>query len=74
MGHKEPMNADDWQEAVDLAEFMLLIDSARLYGLVEVGQLGINADRCDQILKRGAKLGFRPAKAQELCKRFLVVG
>jgi hypothetical protein len=35
MKARDPETADEWQEAVDIAEFWLLIDSARQYGLVK---------------------------------------
>lgn len=33
----EPETAEEWQEAVDVAELYLLLESARQYGLIEGG-------------------------------------
>lgn len=33
MKPKDPRTPREWQEAVDLAEFWILLDSARQYGL-----------------------------------------
>lgn len=32
---RDPLTPEEWQEAADLAELMLHIDSARQYGLIE---------------------------------------
>lgn len=56
---KDPTTPAEWQEAVDLAEVLLLIDSARKYGLITGGP-GVDADRCDRLLAEGRRRGVRP--------------
>jgi helix-turn-helix protein len=55
-----PQTVDEWQAAVDGADFLLLIDSARQYGLIEGGPKA-NVDRCVEILTRGVDLGIFPS-------------
>lgn len=55
----DPQTPKEWQEAVDSANFLLMLDSARMYGLVEGGP-EIDEDRCEEILKRGKSLGYTP--------------
>jgi hypothetical protein len=57
----DPQTPEQWQIAVDLAEFYLLVDSARVYGLIETNQQ-INVDRCQEILDRGRAKGITPSK------------
>lgn len=61
----EPETAEEWQEAVNVAEFYLLLDSARQYGLIEGGPL-IDIERCEELLRRGRQKGFQPRPAGEL--------
>lgn len=65
---QDPTGSVQWQEAVDLADALLMLDSARAYGLVTGGP-AVNIERCDEILKRGHDLGFRPTK--DAIKRLL---
>ena len=50
----------EWQEAVDLANFYLLLDSCRQYGSVTGGPK-INVDRCVEIIQEGKKRGISPS-------------
>lgn len=59
MTPKEPKTNGEWQDAVNLAEAALHLDSARKYGLVTGGP-GVNVERCEEILKRGKALGILP--------------
>jgi hypothetical protein len=59
-GH-DPESPAEWQEAVDTAHFLLLLDSARQYGLVEGGP-AVDIERCEAILKRGAEMRYRRPK------------
>lgn len=68
-----PQSPAEWQHAVDAAEFYLLFDSARQYGLVAGGPV-INAERCSDLLIRGAALGYQPAPHHTLVARFLARG
>ncbi len=56
---RTPKTKDEWQEAVDAAHVLLILDSARQYGLVSGGPKP-NASRCEQILQEGKKRGIRP--------------
>jgi hypothetical protein len=56
----DPQTPDEWQTAVDGADFLLLIDSVRQYGLIEGGPEA-NVDRCVEILERSTDLGIFPS-------------
>jgi hypothetical protein len=64
----DPETPEQWQEAVNAAEFILAIDSARQYGLIET-DIRPDVERCDDILRRGREKGFTPASVEELCRR-----
>jgi hypothetical protein len=68
---RDPITSTEWQEAVDLAEFFLLLESAKMYGLITCETV-ISPKRCCEILHRGALAGFMPASESELIRRFLV--
>lgn len=57
---RDPRSPDEWQAAVDAADFALLIDAAQQYGLV-VGGPKVNAERCQDILAAGAEGGIFPS-------------
>lgn len=57
--NRDPQTPEEWQQAVNMASVMLLIESARQYGLV-VGGPEVNADRCQQLLDKGERRGYRP--------------
>lgn len=63
---KDPQTPQEWQAAVDSAELFLLIDSAKRYGLITGPK--VNADRCDEILSRGRRLGYSPRAHSVLLK------
>jgi len=58
--HVNPSTPAEWQEAVSLAEFHLLLHSAQCYGLVTGGPQ-VNVERCEDILTLGRKMGYVPA-------------
>jgi len=58
---RQPLTRAEWQAAVDAAEFSLLLESARQYGLV-AGGLSANVARCEDLLLRGKALGIVPTK------------
>jgi len=60
MHPKDPTNPQEWQFAVDAAQFHLLLESARQYGLVGGGP-EIDVARCNELLDRGRELGYIPA-------------
>jgi hypothetical protein len=55
----DPHTPEEWQDAVDSAYFLSLLDSARHYGLIETA-LDIDADRCEAILRAGKAQGYEP--------------
>lgn len=57
---RNPQTPEQWQEAVDLAEFMLHLDAARKYGLLTGGP-EINVDRCQEMLALGKRQGYTPS-------------
>lgn len=54
-----PSTPEQWQEAVDAAYVLLMIDSARQYGLVTGGPAVVR-ERCGDILELGKLLGHEP--------------
>jgi hypothetical protein len=70
MNGRDPETPTEWQEAVDGAQFMLLMHAAVCYGLIE-WKGDVDVDRCDDILRRGRALGFAPARTDDLIKRFI---
>ncbi len=56
---RNPINRSEWQDAVDLADFFITLDSARQYGLVEGGPK-VNLERCEELLAAGSKRGIVP--------------
>ena len=67
---KDPRTPGEWQEAVDMAEFLLLMDSARQYGLITGGPK-IRAARCAEIVRSGKAIGYRPASIAVLLKKYM---
>jgi hypothetical protein len=61
----DPKTPDEWQLAVDAAEMLLLIDSARLYGLITGGPRA-KVKRCEEILRIGREHGFTPGPASKI--------
>jgi hypothetical protein len=57
---REPKTRAEWQEAVDLAKWLLVLDSARAYGLVKGGP-EVDEGRALEILARGKAKGIRPS-------------
>lgn len=60
----DPQTDAEWQEAANWASFLLLLDSARQYGLVTGGP-AIRADRCAEILQRAAARGIHPKELRD---------
>jgi hypothetical protein len=57
---REPSTPQEWQEAVDAAELLLLIDAARQYGIITGGP-PVNVARACEIKLKGLSMGIRPA-------------
>jgi hypothetical protein len=56
---KNPKKPGEWREAVDAAHGALTLESARQFGLVTGGP-EVDVERCEEILHRGAALGYLP--------------
>jgi len=56
---ENPRTREQWREAVNTAHFLLLLDSARQYGLVTGGP-EIDVERCEEILTLGKARGIEP--------------
>lgn len=69
MKAKATKTPTEWQEAVDAAEFYLLLHSAIAYGLVTGPK--VDVDRCEELLRCGKAMGFRPLSHQQLIKKYL---
>lgn len=65
----DPQTAEEWQEAVNLAEFLLSIDSCRQYGLIEGGP-EVNVERACDILRRGRWRGAFPLPLEQLVELY----
>lgn len=60
---RDPRTAEEWQEAADAAEFMLLLDSCRQYGLITGGPEA-KLERCEWVLAEAAKRQIFPRKLE----------
>jgi hypothetical protein len=58
----EPTMPEEWQLAVDGSYSMILIEKARVYGFITGGPT-INVARCEEMLRRGEALGYRPNRS-----------
>ncbi len=63
MNPRDPVTPAEWQDAVDTADFLLALESCKTYGLITGGP-DVNIPRCEEILRRGAELGYRPEKME----------
>jgi hypothetical protein len=66
---EDPQTSGEWQDAVNMAEFLLLIDSCKQYGLLSGGPV-INAHRCAKMLKLGRARGVFPASNEKLMELY----
>lgn len=73
MTARDPETPEQWQQAVDAAEFLLALDSARQYGLITGGPK-VHTRRCAQILSHGKAQGYTPKPIAELCRLFIKGG
>jgi hypothetical protein len=58
----DPQSPSEWREAVTLAEVLLDVDAARMYGLIRGGP-PIDANRCLELLAGGRARGILPRSA-----------
>lgn len=65
----EPQTPEEWQTAVELADYYLRLDAERQYGLVFGGQ-AVDVDRCAEILQLGESIGVipRPDSVERITK------
>lgn len=56
---QNPTTPEEWQLAVDAAQALLCLDSARQYGLVKGGP-AVDAERCEEIINAGQAQGIAP--------------
>jgi hypothetical protein len=79
---KNPQTTKEWQEAVDMAELCLYVDSAVQYGLLKVVPLdqtkdwwyrdsNVNVERCRQILEQGKAKNITPKPLDDLIKTYM---
>lgn len=66
---KWPRTPEEWQTAVDAAQFYRSIHDCELYGLLKGPK--VNAARCDRILNEGRRRGVHPKPLAELVKMFV---
>lgn len=67
---RNPSTPQEWQEAVDAAEFYLGVDAARQYGLLTTSAQ-VNVGRCVEVLEEGKSRGYLPKPMKELCEIFI---
>ncbi|MFH1417293.1 MAG: hypothetical protein ABII12_03290 [Planctomycetota bacterium] len=69
----DPTTREEWQSAVDAAEGAIHLESARMYGWVAGGPQ-VNVDRCEEILRKGAKRGItpRPGAVEEFVRQLQI--
>lgn len=56
---RNPETPQEWQDAANTAEMLLLIESARAYGLITGGPQA-NVERCRSILIEARRRGYEP--------------
>lgn len=64
---RDPRTPREWQEAADLAWTLLMVDSAKQYGLITGGP-AVNLDRCETILHRASRRGIKPHFNEEIIR------
>ena len=64
-----PRTPGEWQHAVDTAELLLLVATARSVDLRRGIAPLIDEDKCESLLADGAFIGYTPASHDELIER-----
>jgi hypothetical protein len=59
--NRRPRTPGEWQDAADLAEAALLVDSARTYGIITGGP-AVDAARAASLLEQARRRGVLPRK------------
>lgn len=72
---KNPHTREEWQEAVDCAKAWMTFEAARTYGVISGGP-GVDVERCEELLDRGASLGIFPSEGliEEFVKQLKAQG
>jgi hypothetical protein len=70
MPGSDPQTPEQWQEAVDSAEFFLALESAGQYGLIS-SDIKVDVGRCEELLTRGKTLGYTPAPLKSLIAKYI---
>lgn len=70
MKKRNPRTPEEWQDAADMAHFLLCVDSARQYGLIET-DIQPDIDRCEQILKQARKRGIEPKDSVDTASKVM---
>jgi hypothetical protein len=65
---QDPRDPEEWQFAVDGARVMLLVDSAKSYGLIEGPP--VRVERCLELIERGAEIGIVPRDDDTILREF----
>ena len=68
---RDPQTTEEWQDAVDAAQALLEIDSAKQYGLITGGP-DADVQRCEEILLYGKAQGIYPR--DDCVQRFIAGG
>jgi hypothetical protein len=68
---KFPETEREWQDAVDAAQFLLALEAAMLYRLIDVTDVQMDTARCERILVLGRGLGYKPRPIAELVQTFM---
>jgi hypothetical protein len=63
----DPTTPAEWQEAVDAAKALLIVDDCMKYGLITGPE--VNVGRCEEILRRGKEQGIEPS--EDAIERFV---
>lgn len=64
---REPRAPQEWQDCLDKIALLMLIDSARQYGLISGGPLA-KVDRCLRLMRKGERLGYHARPTDELLR------
>ena len=54
-----PKTSEEWRDAVDMADALLMLASCRMYGVVDGGPK-INLTRCEELVEQGKARGIKP--------------
>ena len=67
---QKPQTPQEWQEVVDVADFLLTLYSCHFYGLLDRIPI-VNVKACEDVLAQGRSLGYLPAPISELVEKYV---